>query len=337
MLKHTVHSITFLPRAILLLGSVAFMLSSCSKVTVAGQHGQDSSAITFTDVAAKSVVTGPSDIGSFSVWGWRTDNSSATPTPAEVFSATEVSRTGTSWTYEGTRYWMPENTYDFYALYPDTATLTTPDQSGIRAAESAAYDAAGNLTITNFDSTSGHDLMTASRTGMSGSNPQPVALPFSHELVRLSFKVRADDITVVAAILYDINIKGDFTRNFADGLGQQPVWTGFVKASVDDTPFSLGSAPVFSDGTAVLFEDILLPPHTGTDALADVRLAVTYRLADAQEPAQDETVTFRLSDASVTEWTAGSSYSYTATIAADLNLTVSVEDWTDGGDHPVSW
>ena len=333
MQPHTPHT-PLLIRAALL--GTALLLLSCTKTEVRQPYGDD--AITFTNIGTKAPVESKDDIKSFSVWGWYADDVAGT-NPSIVFDNTEVYEEDAAWTYDGLQFWQSGKTYDydFYALYPDTATLTTPDQSGNKAAESASYDAAGNLTITGFDSTSGHDLMTASRTGMSGSNPQPVAFPFSHELVRLSFKVRADDITVVAAILYDINIKGDFTRNFADGLGQQPVWTGFVKASVDDTPFSLGSAPVFSDGTAVLFEDILLPPHTGTDALADVRLAVTYRLADAQEPAQDETVTFRLSDASVTEWTAGSSYSYTATIAADLNLTVSVEDWTDGGDHPVSW
>lgn len=331
MQPHTPHT-PLLIRAALL--GTALLLLSCTKTEVRQAYGGD--AITFTNIGTKAPVESKDDIKSFSVWGWYADDVAGT-NPSIVFDNTEVYEEDAAWTYDGLQFWQSGKTYDFYALYPDTATLTTPDQSGNKAAESASYDAAGNLTITGFDSTSGHDLMTASRTGMSGSNPQPVAFPFSHELVRLSFKVRADDITVVAAILYDINIKGDFTRNFADGLGQQPVWTGFVKASVDDTPFSLGSAPVFSDGTAVLFEDILLPPHTGTDALADVRLAVTYRLADAQEPAQDETVTFRLSDASVTEWTAGSSYSYTATIAADLNLTVSVEDWTDGGDHPVSW
>ena len=330
MQPHTPHT-PLLIRAALL--GTALLLLSCTKTEVRQPYGDD--AITFTNIGTKAPVESKDDIKSFSVWGWYADADGKNP--SVVFDNTVVYEEDAAWTYDGLQFWQSGKIYDFYALYPDTATLTTPDQSGNKAAESASYDAAGNLTITGFDSTSGHDLMTASHTDMPGSNPQPVAFTFSHELVRLSFKVRADDITVVAAILYDMNIKGDFTRNFADGLGQQPVWTGFVKASVDDTPFSLGSAPVFSDGTAVLFEDILLPPHTGTDALADVRLAVTYRLADAQEPAQDETVTFRLSDASVTEWTAGSSYSYTATIAADLNLTVSVEDWTDGGDHPVSW
>ena len=331
MLKHTVHSITFLPRAVLLLGSVTFMLSSCSKVTVAGQHGQDSSAITFTDVAAKSVVTGPSDIGSFSVWGWRTDNSSATPTPAEVFSATEVSRTGTSWTYEGTRYWMPENTYDFYALYPDTATLTTPDQSGKKAAESAAYDAAGNLTITGFDSTSGHDLMTASNTGLSGTNPlQSVAFTFSHELSRLSFKLESNAVTVVSAALYGVDYRGTLTKS-ASSVSWSPSEGG--TATQDSTPFEVENPPA-TEGTATLFDDILMIPHSD---LTEAVLSISYRKNSPSGPDEIEKLSLNLSDTDVKAWEKGQSYRYTLQLnMGKISVNVSVLPWVQENTS-VEW
>ena len=300
------------------------MLSSCSKVTVAGQHGQDSSAITFTDVAAKSVVTGPSDIGSFSVWGWRTDNSSATPTPAEVFSATEVSRTGTSWTYEGTRYWMPENTYDFYALYPDTATLTAEDRNGHKAAESAAYDADGTLTITGFDSTKGHDLMTASRTGMSGNTPQTVGFTFSHELVRLSFKVHAENAIVVSACLYGVNYGGTLKKE------KTSEWTELEKAgNAGTTPFR-GNDIEFVDGTADLFGEILILPHKD---LSEARLDLTFKTSDT---GPEKTLTYNLSNTDVSEWTAGKSYGYNVILSGNMDLTVTVSNWVIQ-DTVVEW
>ena len=330
MLKHTVHSITFLPRAVLLLGSVAFMLSSCSKVTVAGQHGQDSSAITFTDVAAKSVVTGPSDIGSFSVWGWRTDNSSATPTPAEVFSATEVSRTGTSWTYEGTRYWMPENTYDFYALYPDTATLTAEDRNGHMAAESAAYDADGTLTVTGFDSTKGHDLMTASRTDMSGNTPQTVSFKFSHELTRLSFMLETNAVTVVSSVLYGVDYKGTFTKNAASS-SWSPSEDG--TATQDSTPFEVEN-PAATEGTATLFDDILMIPHSD---LTEAVLSISYRKNSSSDPDEIEKLSLNLSDTDVKAWEKGQSYRYTLQLnMGSISVNVSVRPWVQENTS-VEW
>lgn len=331
MLKHTVHSITFLPRAILLLGSVAFMLSSCSKVTVAGQHGQDSSAITFTDVAAKSVVTGPSDIGSFSVWGWRTDNSSATPTPAEVFSATEVSRTGTSWTYEGTRYWMPENTYDFYALYPDTATLTAEDRNGHQAAESAAYDADGTLTVTGFDSTSGHDLMTAPNTGLSGTTPpQSVAFTFSHELSRLSFKLESNAVTVVSAALYGVDYRGTLTKS-ASSASWSPSEGG--TATQDSTPFEVENPPA-TEGTATLFDDILMIPHSD---LTEAVLSISYRKNSSSDPDEIERLSLNLSDTDVKAWEKGQSYRYTLQLnMGSISVNVSVLPWVQENTS-VEW
>ena len=331
MLKHTVHSITFLPRAILLLGSVAFMLSSCSKVTVAGQHGQDSSAITFTDVAAKSVVTDPSGIGSFSVWGWRTDNSSATPTPAEVFSATEVSRTGTSWTYEGTRYWMPENTYDFYALYPDTATLTAEDRNGHQAAESAAYDADGTLTVTGFDSTSGHDLMTASNTGLFGTNPpQSVAFTFSHELSRLSFKLESNAVTVVSAALYGVDYRGTLTKS-ASSASWSPSEGG--TATQDSTPFEVEN-PAATEGTATLFDDILMIPHSD---LTEAVLSISYRKNSSSDPDEIERLSLNLSDTDVKAWEKGQSYRYTLQLnMGSISVNVSVLPWVQENTS-VEW
>lgn len=342
MLKHTVHSITFLPRAVLLLGSVAFMLSSCSKVTVAGQHGQDSSAITFTDVAAKSVVTDPSDIGSFSVWGWRTDNSSATPTPAEVFSATEVSRTGTSWTYEGTRYWMPENTYDFYALYPDTATLTAEDRNGHKAAESAAYDADGTLTVIGFDSTSGHDLMTASRTDMSyqeGQPAQPVALPFSHLLTRITLVCRpfsdqtvtGYDPRVYLAKLYGLCTKASFYSDiYTPDNAQYNGWTDFdERVTTEEAPYADADIPEggkkIESSTDLLSDILVFPQHT-------FKPGMSFKIEWSASEGNRRTNVIELITLPLESWVGGMHYVYTFTISPEGRIIFdkpSVQEWEE--------
>lgn len=322
MHTHTPH-IRPLTRAAFL--GASLLLLSCTKTEISQQESGDG-AITFTNVGTKAPVESFKAGDSFSVWGWRETGNAQ----YAVFDATEVSTAdGTDWGYSGLQYWLPSSTYSFYALYPAVQNL--------KEGTSATCTQDGTITVRGFDASitgpDAVDLMTATRTGMSGDRPQTVAFTFRHELSRLSFKVQADNITVTAAALYGVYSKGDFSGSITD-VSWQSSWNGLIPTSEEDTPFKLGESPEFSNNAAIIFEDIMLPPHT-EDALSNAALAITYYISGA--PAQSQTVIFNLSDAPVKEWTAGSSYSYTATISADLNLTVSVEDWTDGGDHSVSW
>lgn len=100
-------------------------------------------------------------------------------TATSVFNAEKVTYVSGMWGYEGTRYWLPGNTYDFYALYPSVETLGD--------AVSSATCTDGTFTVKGFDATKGHDLMTAKKTGisvMAGQTepPGPVALKFQHLL-----------------------------------------------------------------------------------------------------------------------------------------------------------
>ena len=307
MQPHTPHT-PLLIRAALL--GTALLLLSCTKTEVRQAYGGD--AITFTNIGTKAPVESKDDIKSFSVWGWYAD---ADTNPSVVFDNTKVYEKDAAWTYDGLQFWQSGKTYDFYALYPDTATLTTPDQSGKKAAESAAYDAAGNLTVTGFDSTSGHDLMTASSIGMSGSNPQTVAFTFSHELALVSFVGQSEGSNAQI-----ISIKFSGVKNIGNyNASLSPEWTVSGNHVYEEASFELPSVPTD------IFGEIMVIPQSVND---DYKLTIEYEYKGIEGTSQTKEIS--LPD-SVTKWEAGKSYRYTFTIVGDYILfsTPEVNAWSE--------
>ena len=126
---------------------------------------------------AAGVVNDFSAGSAFSVWGWYVPADA----DSEVFRAATVSTPdGSTWGYEGTRYWKAGRTYSFYALYPTSGELTSDG-----AVVSAGYEADGTLSLEGFDATGGYDLMAASARDMSGDTPEIVPLGFKHLLARV--------------------------------------------------------------------------------------------------------------------------------------------------------
>lgn len=323
MQPHTPHT-PLLIRAALL--GTALLLLSCTKTEVRQAYGGD--AITFTNIGTKAPVESKDDIKSFSVWGWYAD---ADTNPSVVFDNTKVYEKDAAWTYDGLQFWQSGKTYDFYALYPDTATLTAEDRNGHQAAESAAYDADGTLTVTGFDSTSGHDLMTASNTGRSGTNPpQSVAFTFSHELSRLSFKLESNAVTVVSAALYGVDYRGTLTKS-ASSASWSPSEGG--TATQDSTPFEVEN-PAATEGTATLFDDILMIPHSD---LTEAVLSISYRKNSSSDPDEIERLSLNLSDTDVKAWEKGQSYRYTLQLnMGSISVNVSVLPWVQENTS-VEW
>lgn len=308
MQPQTPHTLSLIRAALL---GTALLLLSCTKTEVRQPYGDD--AITFTNIGTKAPVESKDDIKSFSVWGWYADD--AAGNPSVVFDNTKVYEKDAAWTYDGLQFWQSGKIYDFYALYPDTATLTTPDQSGNKAAESASYDAAGNLTITGFDSTSGHDLMTASRTDMLGSNPQPVAFTFSHELALVSFVGQSEGSNAQI-----ISIKFSGVKNIGNyNASLSPEWTVSGNHVYEEASFELPSVPTD------IFGEIMVIPQSVND---DYKLTIEYEYKGIEGTSQTKEIS--LPD-SVTKWEAGKSYRYTFTIVGDYILfsTPEVNAWSE--------
>lgn len=292
---------------------------SCTKTTAPGTEASPEGAITFSGVGTKAAVEDASEIKEFSVWGYYTpeDASSA------VFNNVKVTKKDNQWKYDGLRFWLPGKTYDFYALYPATETLTE-----INAADEIAYNSSGELTITNFDATYGHDLMTASRTGMSGNNPQTVDFTFRHELTRLSFMLETNAVTVVSSVLYGVDYKGTFTKNAASS-SWSPSEDG--TATLDSSPFKVDN-PTVSEGTVTLFDDILMIPHSD---LTEAVLTISYY--QNASSSEIETLSLRLSDADVKAWEKGQSYRYTLQLnMGSISVNVSVRPWVQENTS-VEW
>lgn len=294
-----------------LLGT-ALLLLSCTKTEVRQPYGDD--AITFTNIGTKAPVESKDDIKSFSVWGWYADADGKNP--SVVFDNTVVYEEDAAWTYDGLQFWQSGKIYDFYALYPDTATLTTPDQSGNKAAESASYDAAGNLTVTGFDSTKGHDLMTASNIGLSGTNhPQSVAFTFSHELALVSFVGQSEGSNAQI-----ISIKFSGVKNIGNyNASLSPEWTVSGNHVYEEASFELPSVPTD------IFGEIMVIPQSVND---DYKLTIEYEYKGIEGTSQKKEIS--LPD-SVTKWEAGKSYRYTFTIVGDYILfsTPEVNAWSE--------
>ena len=326
MHTHTPH---IRPLTCVALLGTALLLLSCTKTEIRQQESGDG-AITFTNVGTKAPVESPNEISSFSVWGWYADEAG---TSGNVFDATQVSKdTDGSWTYDGLRYWQSGKTYDFYAVYPDVETLESAS-----AAEDVSYSPDGNFTITGFDSTSGHDLMTASRTGMPGDNPQPVAFTFNHTLSAVRFVVKTDpntleanpgfEIRLLEASLYGLPVKGNYSiENFNEH------WT------YSDSDFSTQSMPfasmenendVSGNIEFSLFgeDDSLVIPVSPLSSLSAV-LEMSYRTRQGESSDWSETKYRTIELSSLSHgWSAGLRYRYTATIGDYLTFSVNVSAW----------
>lgn len=314
MRKTTVHILSIVTSALLTMAGASLAAISCTKTTVPGTEASPEGAITFSGVDTKAAVEDASGINEFSVWGYYTPEDAF----STVFDKVTVTRENSQWTYDGLQYWKSDKQYDFYALYPPVETL----RAG--AADDITCDASGALSITGFDSTKGHDLMTASCTDMSGNTPQTVSFTFSHELTRLSFKVHAENAIVVSACLYGVNYGGTLRKE------KTSEWTKLEKAgNAETTPFR-GNDIEFVDGTADLFGEILILPHTD---LSEARLDLTFKTSDT---GPEKTLTYNLSNTDVSEWTAGKSYGYNVILSGNMDLTVTVSNWVIQ-DTVVEW
>lgn len=317
MQKKTVRILSMVASAFLFTAGVSLSVISCSKAIVREEEPGHENAITFSGVDTRAAVEDASGINEFSVWGYYTPEDAF----STVFDKVTVTRENSQWTYDGLQYWKSDKQYDFYALYPTVEILTTGEQ---QAADNITCNASGVLSIIGFNSTKGHDLMTASRTGMSGGNPQMVDLKFSHELVRLSFKVHAENAIVVSACLYGVNYGGTLKKE------KTSEWTELEKAgNAGTTPFR-GNDIEFVDGTADLFGEILILPHTD---LSEARLDLTFKTSDT---GPEKTLTYNLSNTDVSEWTAGKSYGYNVILSGNMDLTVTVSNWVIQ-DTVVEW
>ncbi len=310
----------------LLIPAAACLLGACAEsADMDMETGGESGAIRFAGPAvtrAATAIDGMADMEtegrSFSVWGNYTDEAGSTST--SVFTAETVTYVSGMWGYEGTRYWLPGNTYAFYALYPSVETL------GSNVTSVACTD--GNFVIDDFDATKGHDLMTAEEPGISveqAKTPGPVALTFHHLLARISFTARSEggNATVRSISLNGLVVKGDY-----DSSAETP-WSNTETRTISVVKETV----VLPGENADVSGDLLLIPQSLTGG---VTLTVTYD-TDAEK---EKTASYTLPTATVSEWTAANRYRYSFTLTGGGYIVFdppTVNAWSDatGGNVTI--
>lgn len=296
------------------------LFSACSTTVI--DKPDTGNAIKFVSTTTRAAIENDFPNGSsFSVWGWYINSKGARN---DVFTETPVTKNGNEWGYEGTQFWIQDNTYNFYAIYPVGAETVEQDET---------------IKVENFDcSETGDgavDLMTAKNTGLSGSSSSTVHLQFKHELSRVNVKVKAENtsVTVNGLKIYGISDVGTLKKDYNDN-NYSSSWSLNESITADNTRFTV-SAPFKLNETdgweRNAFGDMLLIPQS----LGNAKLYISYRYDGATT---DRTSTINLNTATTTEWKAGTSYNYSITIngLSNISITVSVNPWEEENTS-VSW
>lgn len=296
-------------------------LYACSKTDTLSV-GNTSDIITFSLPTTRAAINSGTDLNqkgnSFAVWGnCRPTGSYRQEERSEIFTGHPVAYNGGRWYYTGEiRYWYPEYTYDFYAIYP----FSLPQGASV------AVDASGMITVADFDcsATGEHavDLMTACQTGIAygkGDIPRPVRMNFRHELTRLNFMVQTEEgtVCVVKASLIGIDYKGTLKR-----AGETVVWESLT--TVPEGVFERTTEMEVDLKGMTLLNEMLLPPQKIESGKAF--LSVVYRYS-----AFDEEHSKTVALPAVT-WEAGKNYTYVLTIESDGRIHFeepAVNHWDD--------
>lgn len=306
------------------------LFSACSTTVI--DKPDTGNAIKFVSTTTRAAIENDfPDGSSFSVWGWYINPGGARN---DVFTKTPVTKNGYEWGYEGTQFWIQDNTYNFYAIYPENFGTVEQD---------------GTIKVENFDcSKTGDgavDLMTAKNTGLSGSSSSTVHLQFKHELARVFFVAKshsgAQDIEgydpkVQKASLYGMFRTGDLTVSFVnDNATSQwnvPSNKNIGEEATDkSTPLVVSNDEIKVDDAegVTVIEALVFPQQIKTGYNIDLE----YRTSDNSSLRQ---VTVDLSSLSVNEWNAGNQYRYSFTITPDDRIlfdkpTVNKWDEATGG------
>lgn len=292
-----------------ILGLSGLLLMAACTNELVDSPADGARAISFQTPQTRAAVSDATGMNAFRVWGWYAKEGLG---PYEVFGGVTVSRSDGGWGYEGgTQYWLPGFTYDFYGVYP---------ASGINA----SYTSDGTLTVQDFDcSKTGSeavDLMTAQRTGMSGDDPQLVAMPFGHELARVNVvaTVEGGNATVTKIVFEGMATKGDYSNIGTGG------WSITAKGS-----FTNSTAQILNTEGVDLLGDMLLIPQAVSE---DFTLTVDYSVGGVDQPQKVITL-----PTTISQWDKGKSYKYTLSFKRNtLTVTVKVVDWKEE-DTSVSW
>lgn len=272
------------------------VMVSCS-TTIIDEQDSMQIPISFGSSVSRAAVNSPTDMSSFSVWGGYDGNN--------LFDKTTVTNGGA---YEGgTRYWIPGETFNFYAVHPVINNDVTVDNSG-------------QISIIGFDcsitGTDAIDLMTASATNKSytvGETPQLVPLNFNHLLSYIDFvgKSIGGSATVHSVTLSGITTNANCNTSYSQEGTITSTWSDYQSGNITST--IEGGVELEELSTKSVVGDIMIIPQTLTD---NAKVTIIYS-TDTEENKSTE---FSLNIEKFNTWEAGKAYKYSFEVTGGGNI-----------------
>ena len=332
----------------------------CSEIApVSGNSDKD--AIVFDNVQTKAFVNSADQILSMGVLAQMNLGSEGDEGYLDYVMLLEnehVHRTSPEavWTYDHTRYWVPDRAWHFFAVWPYSGDPDSP----VTNASSVAGDGAYSYSVTfNTPEKADQELLTAYTSYLTTTKtegtvtdtpfPSSVDFQFEHQLTNVNFKIWRNGapenvyerIKVKQVVLSNVSKQGTLTTsiNGKTSWDYSSTKMSFTKNYDDPQENSISAAQIkdgqfVTDGTdnpAVPFGDegLMLIPHTITSSNA-VIVKVVYDSYNNEESVWEE----KILQAFLPEgtWPAGKRITYNLVISGERTITqfqinTVVEDW----------
>lgn len=353
-------------KKLFILAAAIIALASCSKEQAS--YVEDGS-IKFTTMETRTAVSDINDLegagNGFTVFGFAND--------VKIFDNVDATYAtdGTKkwWEMATKRYWADNTTYNFFAVYPKV----TGDNKFTLATE--GEETVAEISFTNDGKT---DLILAgtqvkTTTGTDGAGHGPAHMTFKHALSRVAFAFKngykpaenSSPIYIEVKDLQFVDEKGTGTANIKTVVGQNEqaiTWNEITKDGnisfmeeniVDDenkTEMFTNAGYIAKDETATTDYKYIFP---AVDAEYEIACKITAyydingdkQLTDADDVIREfdytsKYITLAVNKATKFTHEMGKSYTYTMTVAENLNeitFTVNVEDWTPGGSADIDF
>ena len=317
-------------------GFLALLLT----VTFAGCHQEllpeigDAISFSFSyptlAAGTKADLTDESNIGTILLYGSKLSAGATEKVsffgPDGSSPSTTLEKSGEAWNYDPLKYWEQGASYDFRAIHPSSAVVTTGSYSG-------------EIVVSGFSIGSGYDLMVASQTGVESATQAGTAVPleFKHACgaVRFLFKDGNEDYYIKSFELQGLTTSGTMTYNSTNSL---PTWGSTSTATYawpGTTPWEVPED--YDDGTGLEGWYFIIPQDL-TDA-AELRFVYTVGASGTQEI--PVTVPLKggvgVNTSGVTSWARANAYTYKITIRPDyISLSVGFDAWEDGAEWSLT-
>ena len=343
----------------------ALSLAACVQEAVVDAPQGDAISFenAFVDNATKgAAVIDKNSLDAFNVWGF------INSTDGELFNNTTVAldhNTGT-WSYDGVKYWIPEQNYYFAALAP----IVNGNAANCTIMPATGENAERGLGTVQFVNDGSVDLIYASAHRVSQAAPNPaVAFTFKHLLSKVKFSfTSAMGEDFITAKVRDIKMVVP-AKAAIDLTAESPAWSNYNEetATLDfgtsDAPVEWFAIPTAAYNYAISFFVDIYQAGTQTpiytvEKTANVNTslvmgnAYNFSATISPETLAFETIEFTVSEAGVEDWATSNAnvaeaelkvaaqFGGNYTLASDITLTsplvVNTKFSLDLGGHTLA-